>query len=238
VEDATGIGPEVFDWLPEACNSVGACGGHQKRDAIPQTATDSPYETPTGYGSHSTGDSPVWPPPSTSTPQSSPPPSSTGKTTTGTATTSTCNPSVTLVPPYSNCSIPPEFANQASFYEKSGFWITDATYDLRPEVLESIYYAYRVTGNTMYQDWSWAAFQAINATTRVGSGYSQINNVNVPGGDGFTNVQESFLFAEVMKYAYLTQAADGPWQVNYQGKNQFVFNTEAHPLMVAGSPLP
>jgi len=137
-----------------------------------------------------------------------------------------------------NCTIPGPYVNQTTFYDESGFWITDPSYDLQPEVLESLYYAYRVTGNTTYQDWSWAAFQAINATTRVGSGYSQINNVNVVGGDGFTNTQESFLFAEVWKYAYLIHAEDGPWQVYYQGENQFVFNTEAHPFKVKGGPLP
>jgi mannosyl-oligosaccharide alpha-1,2-mannosidase len=94
-------------------------------------------------------------------------------------------------------------------------------------------------------------FQAINATTRAGSGYSGIENVNVAGGGGFDNVQESFLFAEVLKYAYLAQidgesrrisdrvfvtdsSLDEEFQVQANGKNSFVFNTEAHPLKVAG----
>lgn len=33
-----------------------------------------------------------------------------------------------------------------AFYNANGFYITDPLYDLRPEVLESIYYAYRITG--------------------------------------------------------------------------------------------
>jgi mannosyl-oligosaccharide alpha-1,2-mannosidase len=129
--------------------------------------------------------------------------------------------------------LPTQYSSQAAFYAKSGFFITDSVYDLRPEVIESYYYAYRVTGDTKYQDWAWDAFLAINSTCRVGSGFSQINNVNVAGGGGYANNQESFFFAEVMKYAYLIQAEDGPWQVNYRGGNQFVFNTEAHPLRVA-----
>ena len=36
-------------------------------------------------------------------------------------------------------------ANQA-FYDTNGFYITDSVYDLRPEVIESYYYAYRITG--------------------------------------------------------------------------------------------
>ena len=118
-------------------------------------------------------------------------------------------------------------SNQMDFYNKHGFYITDAVYILRPEYLESLYYAYRATGNTTYQDWSWEAIVAINATTRVGSGYSDIENVNVKGGGGFLNDQESFLFAEALKYAYLIQAADTPINVNYGGKEAWVFNTEA-----------
>jgi mannosyl-oligosaccharide alpha-1,2-mannosidase len=104
-------------------------------------------------------------------------------------------------------------------YERAGFYITGSHYYLRPEVIESFYYAYRVTGSRAYQDvsllfpnldeisdgqskWAWNAFKAINATTRVRSGFSEITDVNAPNGGSFTNFQDSFLFAEVMKYRY------------------------------------
>lgn len=128
-------------------------------------------------------------------------------------------------------------ANQTEFFERAGFYITNSAYVLRPEVLESIYYAYRATGERKYQDYAWNAFVAINATTRVGSGFSEISDVNAPNGGSFYDFQDSFLFAEVMKYAYLIHAPEAEYQVNYQGKNDFVFNTEAHPLKVAGSPI-
>ena len=32
------------------------------------------------------------------------------------------------------------------FYNANGFYITNPLYDLRPEVIESFYYAYRITG--------------------------------------------------------------------------------------------
>ena len=96
--------------------------------------------------------------------------------------------------------------DQRAFFEKSGFYIKDATYDLRPEVIESYYYAYRVTGDSKYQDWAWEAFVAINASTRTDSGFSSLADVNAAGGGQKTDLQESFLFAEVMKYSYLIQA--------------------------------
>lgn len=101
---------------------------------------------------------------------------------------------------------PPAPADQEAFYEKSGFYITASDYVLRPEYLESVYYAYRATGNQMYRDWSYEAFLAINNTCAVGSGYAQLNDVNAPGGGGFNDFQDSFFFAEVLKYAYLIHA--------------------------------
>ncbi|KAK0709712.1 glycoside hydrolase family 47 protein [Lasiosphaeria miniovina] len=124
-------------------------------------------------------------------------------------------------------------AAQAGFYNTSGFWISNGNYVLRPEVLESIYYAYRATGDKKYQEWAWASFQAINATCRIGSGYSSVNDVNAPGGGGFSNFQESFWFAEVLKYSYLIFAEDAPWQVQADHTNQFVYNTECHPIRIA-----
>lgn len=38
--------------------------------------------------------------------------------------------------------------DQKEFYEKNGFYYTNAAYGLRPEVIESYYYAYRITGET------------------------------------------------------------------------------------------
>ena len=37
-------------------------------------------------------------------------------------------------------------STQEAFFKKHGFYITNSFYDLRPEVIESYYYAYRVTG--------------------------------------------------------------------------------------------
>lgn len=52
----------------------------------------------------------------------------------------------------------------------------------------------------------WNAFVAINATCRTDSGFAAVSNVNaVNGGFKYDN-QESFLFAEVMKYSYLAHA--------------------------------
>ncbi|OAA64222.1 mannosyl-oligosaccharide alpha-1,2-mannosidase precursor [Niveomyces insectorum RCEF 264] len=132
----------------------------------------------------------------------------------------------------SNNAPPP--ANQAALFDKGGFWIQDGQYVLRPEVIESYYYAYRATGDTKYQDWAWDAFLAINTTCAAGSGYSSVNNVNAPGGGSFQDDQESFWFAEVLKYSYLIQADDSAFQVQPDHTNEFVLNTECHPVKIPG----
>ncbi|WYZ35599.1 hypothetical protein EsH8_X_000246 [Colletotrichum jinshuiense] len=124
-------------------------------------------------------------------------------------------------------------ADQAEFYSRAGFWIREggAGYVLRPEVIESYYYAYRATGDAKYQDWAWDAFLAINKTCSAGSGFSSITDVNDPTGGTRDDFQESFWFAEVLKYSYLIQATDAKIQVDV-ADNKWVFNTEAHPVRI------
>lgn len=124
--------------------------------------------------------------------------------------------------------------DQKEFYDKAGFFITNSAYGLRPEVIESFYYAYRATNNQMYREWAWNAFVAINKTCRANSGFAELNDVNAPNGGSFIDYQESFFFAETMKYSYLIHAPDSELQVQENGINRWVYNTEAHPIHVAG----
>jgi len=130
---------------------------------------------------------------------------------------------------WDNSSVP---SNQVAFFNRTGFWIVTSDYDLRPEVLESYYYAYRLTGDTKYQDWAWDAFLGINASCRTDSGYTEIADVNTPGGGQKLDFQESFWFAEVLKYLFLIFTDSARVGVTH-GDNKFVFNTEAHVLKVA-----
>lgn len=125
--------------------------------------------------------------------------------------------------------------NQTAFYEQNGYWIRDGTYSLTPEVVESFYYAYRATGDRKYQDYIWNAFVAMREFTRVGSGYSEITDVNAPGGGNFTDSMPSFALAETMKYMYLAFAPQSPVSIGggegLDGQ-EWVFNTECHPMRV------
>jgi mannosyl-oligosaccharide alpha-1,2-mannosidase len=134
-----------------------------------------------------------------------------------------------------DCSSPAlSHSATTAFYSNHGFLISDPSYNLRPEVLESYYYAYRITGDKKYQDWAWDAFNAIDTYARLGDGFNFLGNVDKAGGENQRgNGMESYFFAETLKYAYLMFGEEGVWQVNHEGGNQFVFNTEGHPLRVA-----
>ncbi|OBZ67537.1 Mannosyl-oligosaccharide alpha-1,2-mannosidase 1B [Grifola frondosa] len=110
------------------------------------------------------------------------------------------------------------------FYNKHGFFILpgDTFYDMRPEVLESNFYAWRVTGDTKYYQRAVSATNSFKTFLKAPAAYSPINNVNSPN-SGFMGHMESFWFAEVLKYLYLT--FDDPSRFSL---DDYVFNTEGH----------
>lgn len=123
-------------------------------------------------------------------------------------------------------------ADQADFYEQAGFWTSAAGYVLRPETMESIYYAYRVTGDKKYQDLAWQGFNSITEKCRAGSGFSGLRDVTKADGGGFDNFQQSFFLAETLKYLYLIFTDDSDVQIKADKPNQYVYNTEAHPFKI------
>ena len=85
----------------------------------------------------------------------------------------------------------------------NSFRNADLRFQLRPEAIETWYYAYRATKDPKYRDAAWSAFQAINKVCKTDSGFSTITNVTAPDGGEKLDQQESFLYAEVFKYVYL-----------------------------------
>ncbi|KAJ7069792.1 glycoside hydrolase family 47 protein [Mycena amicta] len=116
---------------------------------------------------------------------------------------------------------------QIEFSQKHGFYITDPKYILRPEVLESNFHGWRVTGDTKYLDRAAAAINSFKKHLELsdGRGFSDILDVNTPGSARYGDKTESFWFAETLKYLYLT--FDNPEHISL---DDYVFNTECHPL--------
>lgn len=88
-----------------------------------------------------------------------------------------------------------------AFYEKHGFFIYPQAeyYYLRPEVLESNFYAWRVTGNDTYLSRAASAIDSINKFLKAPAAFAGIWNVDKVD-SGFIDDTESFWYGEVLKY--------------------------------------
>ncbi|GLB36784.1 putative glycosyl hydrolase 47 family protein [Lyophyllum shimeji] len=103
----------------------------------------------------------------------------------------------------------------------------DARYILRPETIESLFIAYRLTGDERYREQGWAIFQAIEKYCRVEiGGYASILNVDDVNSKKEDRM-ETFMMSETLKYLYLLFSDSDVLPLS-----KYVFNTEAHPLPI------
>jgi len=96
---------------------------------------------------------------------------------------------------------------------------------LRPETVETLYYMYKITGQSKYQDYGWKIFEAFEKYTKVENGYTSIDNVRNVDNTRPRDKMESFYLAETLKYFYLLFEDKGTDNVDLKN---WVINTEAH----------
>ena len=104
---------------------------------------------------------------------------------------------------------------------------------LRPETAESLYYMWYYTGDEKFQMYGYEIFRAIKAFTKAPYGFSSVSwqNLNAQASRGvhsqvqLLDIQESFFPAETLKYLYLLFKPRRCFSLE-----DFVFNTEGHPL--------
>src|SRR4051812_38886668 len=96
----------------------------------------------------------------------------------------------------------------------------DKYYILRPEVIESYLYLWRLTNDPKYREWAWDAAQALEKHCRTEHGYSGISDV-YNAASRKDDVQQSFFLAETMKYLYLVFS-----EADVIPFDKYVFNTE------------
>jgi mannosyl-oligosaccharide alpha-1,2-mannosidase len=89
--------------------------------------------------------------------------------------------------------------DEIAFYNEHGFYITCPVYVQRPEVLESNFYAWRVTGDPKYLDRARSAAHSFIKYLSTPTGFAGIYDVNNRATMKI-NETESFWFAEVLKY--------------------------------------
>nr|XP_019013884.1 mannosyl-oligosaccharide 1,2-alpha-mannosidase [Kwoniella pini CBS 10737]OCF52665.1 mannosyl-oligosaccharide 1,2-alpha-mannosidase [Kwoniella pini CBS 10737] len=105
----------------------------------------------------------------------------------------------------------------------------------RPETIESIFYMYRLTGNRKWQEKGWKMFNSWMKNSKVKGGISGLQDVTKKISSenenekekNFNDNMESFTLAETFKYHFLLQS-----EPNLLSLDDYVLNTEAHPLLV------
>ena len=107
-------------------------------------------------------------------------------------------------------------------YDYRRHTVTAPEYPLRPEIVESTWYLYRLTGDPRYRAMGQQLFEDFVRHCRTRDGYAALDSVvTMKKADDM----ESFLFAETFKYYYLLFAPARTLDLS-----NVVLNTEAHPL--------
>eukprot|EP00026_Physarum_polycephalum_P016664 Phypoly_transcript_17627.p1 GENE.Phypoly_transcript_17627~~Phypoly_transcript_17627.p1 ORF type:complete len:238 (+),score=36.03 Phypoly_transcript_17627:73-786(+) len=116
---------------------------------------------------------------------------------------------------------------EVAFRPNFNYFPISEKYYLRPETIESYFVLYWITGDPIYQEWGWEAFIAIEKYCRTpNGGYSGILDVTTTTVT-HDDLQQSFFLAETLKYLYLLFSPRETLSLD-----EWVFNTEAHPLRV------
>ncbi|ORX33405.1 glycosyl hydrolase family 47-domain-containing protein [Kockovaella imperatae] len=102
----------------------------------------------------------------------------------------------------------------------------------RPETVESLFYMFRLTGDRKWQDKGWKMFVSWMTASKVSGGFSSVTDVT-KSPPKYGDNMESFAFAELFKYHYLLQS-----EPDFISLDDYVFNTEAHPLIANRDILP
>ena len=94
-------------------------------------------------------------------------------------------------------------------------------YDLNPEIIESAYYLFHITGDSTYFEMNRKYWSNIKEYCRTDIAFTSIENVITKEQRDY---MPTFFFAETLKYLYLT-FSHGQIEFNF---DDYVFNTEAH----------
>ena len=106
-------------------------------------------------------------------------------------------------------------------------------YIMRPEVMEGFFYMSRFHPEE-YKEWSdlgWSLFEAMEKYLKVENGWTGLTDATILN-SARTKKMESFFVAETLKYAFLIAADDPKIAQTQVPLDEWVFNTEAHPLRV------
>ncbi|AEO63078.1 glycoside hydrolase family 47 protein [Thermothielavioides terrestris NRRL 8126] len=104
--------------------------------------------------------------------------------------------------------------------------VGDPRYVLRPEAIESVFILYRITGRKDLPEAAWKMWEAIEENTKTPLANSALVDISVTDEKPeMSDSMESFWLGETLKYFYLMFS-----EPDLISLDEYVFNTEAHPL--------
>lgn len=121
---------------------------------------------------------------------------------------------------------PSGLSGESATFQDGHVTMSPAYNILRPETIEAYFYMYRYTKDIKYREWGWEAFEAFQKHCKTEVAYAGLTNAWVanPSQD---DTMQSFFLAETLKYFFLLFSPDDVLSLD-----EFVLNTEAHPLRV------
>jgi mannosidase alpha-like ER degradation enhancer 1/mannosidase alpha-like ER degradation enhancer 2 len=96
-------------------------------------------------------------------------------------------------------------------------------YDLNPEIMESAYYLYHFTKDSLYYNMNVKYWNNIKKYCRTEDAYTAIENIKTMKQG---NEMATYFFAETLKYLFLTFS----YHENQFPFDDYIFSTEAHPF--------
>ncbi|KAJ5923443.1 hypothetical protein N7454_008688 [Penicillium verhagenii] len=104
--------------------------------------------------------------------------------------------------------------------------IPDTRYNLRPEIIESMFTLYRVSAREDLLDTAWDMFESIQNTTEIINGNAALADVTLLTEEPIhLDSMESFWMSQTLKYFYLMFSAPDALSLD-----EYVFNSAGHPL--------
>ncbi|KAI0225903.1 hypothetical protein L0F63_006322 [Massospora cicadina] len=116
-------------------------------------------------------------------------------------------------------------------FDSESIHLTNLNNQLRPKLVESLFYAYRETHEEKYRDAAWEIFQGFLNYSKARFGFTKYQNVLHKENKFYQkDVMQSHFLAETLKYLYLIFSPDETLNLNRR-----VFNTKGHPLKIQTS---
>ena len=116
-----------------------------------------------------------------------------------------------------------QYGLEPSVYDYKTHESSYPAYDLNPEIIESAYYLFHITGDSLYFQMNEKFWQDIKRHCKTEVAFTSVKDVRTMEQKDY---MPTFFFAETLKYFYLTFSM-GQTDFNF---DDYVFNTEAHPF--------